>query len=213
MEAKRRATQKEPSQTKTLAKVHRVNDAGERLLRTPASSRRMVRPFLQTLQFPAAMGAISGARCDKNRLDEWPHLLARLQADQFEIIKRSSSGDVLAGDIVLAGRPVSVVIKRTTRRKWYRYFTEIGRGGRARRAWKKAWSLGSRRIPTAWPLLVMKCRTLGYVTDSVIVTERVRGPLLAEIKLDELERRTSAGFVQAAGADLAANGCPRRRPV
>ena len=99
----------------------------------------------------------------------------QIEADALEVMKRSRSGDVLAAEIVLAGKPMSVIVKRPRRRYWYRYLNEIGRGSRARRAWIKAWNLIVRNIPTAWPLLLMEKRQLGYVTDAVIIFERVPG--------------------------------------
>jgi tRNA A-37 threonylcarbamoyl transferase component Bud32 len=116
----------------------------------------------------------------------WPELLRRVQAGQLEIIKRSRSGDVLSGEIVLGGRPVSVVIKRPRRRYWYRYLNEIGRGARARRAWVKAWKMIARNVPGAWPLLLMERRRFGYVVDTMIVFERVPGPTLAKADLDAM---------------------------
>jgi tRNA A-37 threonylcarbamoyl transferase component Bud32 len=118
---------------------------------------------------------------------EWPDLLRKMQGDGLEIKKRSRSGDVLEAEIVLAGRPVSVILKRPRKRYWYRYFNEIGRGSRARRAWNKAWNLIVRNIPTAWPLLLMEKRRFGYVTDTVIVCERVPGKDLAVADLDAME--------------------------
>ena len=116
----------------------------------------------------------------------WPELLEAIEADRLEVLKRSRSGDVLAGEVTLGGRAMPVVVKRPKRRKWYRYLNEIGRGGRARRAWLKAWSLVVRDVPTAWPLLVMERRRLGYLIDSVIVFERVAGTLLPEVDFDAL---------------------------
>jgi tRNA A-37 threonylcarbamoyl transferase component Bud32 len=124
---------------------------------------------------------------------EWPKLLEAMNADTLHVLKRSRSGDVLAGEVLLGGRRLEIVIKRPKRRKWYRYVNEMGRGGRARRAWLKAWSLVVRDVPTAWPLLMMERRRLGYVTDSAIVFERVAGTLLPEVDLDALspsDRRT-----------------------
>ena len=46
---------------------------------------------------------------------------------------------------------------------------EIGRGTRPRRAWTKAWKLVIRNVPTAWPMLLMEKRSLGYATDALIV--------------------------------------------
>ncbi len=133
---------------------------------------------------------------------EWPRLLERIHADQFEILKRSAGGDVLAGDIVLGGRPVTVVIKRNRRRKWYRYFNEIGRGSRAARAWKKAWSLVVRDVPTAWPLLMMDRRVFGYAVDNIIVFERVRGTQLSDLDLDALAPQARQNLFRRLGRTL-----------
>lgn len=117
---------------------------------------------------------------------EWPNLLGRVQSDQFEILKRSGSGDVLTGQITLGGRPVDVVIKHPRRKRLRQFLTEIGRGSRARRAWRKSWSLIHRDLPTAWPLLIMERRVLGYVTDAIIVYERLPGSPLSQVDLDAL---------------------------
>src|SRR4051794_36532298 len=93
----------------------------------------------------------------------------------------------MVGEVTLAGRAVEVIVKRARRKRWYRYVNEIGRGSRSWRAWRKAWNLLIRGIPTAWPLLVMERRTLGYVTDQVIVFERAPGKPLATTNLDLLE--------------------------
>ncbi|MGD0460974.1 MAG: lipopolysaccharide kinase InaA family protein [Tepidisphaeraceae bacterium] len=116
----------------------------------------------------------------------WPELWRQIEADELTVIKRGASGDVLAGEVTLGGRRIQIVAKRPFKRHWYRYLNEIGRGSRAWRAWHKAWALTARDIPTAWPLLVMQKRTLGYITDSVIVFERVAGSTLAAADLDAM---------------------------
>ncbi|HYE19489.1 MAG TPA: lipopolysaccharide kinase InaA family protein [Tepidisphaeraceae bacterium] len=120
---------------------------------------------------------------------EWPRISAEMEAEKLLSLKRGNSGDVWAGEVTLGGggRAVPVVIKRPRRKRWWRYVNEIGRGARAWRAWKKGWSLIARNLPTAWPLIVMERRTLGYVTDQVIVCERVPGPTLATQDLDAVE--------------------------
>jgi tRNA A-37 threonylcarbamoyl transferase component Bud32 len=117
---------------------------------------------------------------------EWPTLLQRAEGGVLEVLKSSGSGDVLAGEVTLAGRPVEVIVKRARRKHWYRYVNEIGRGSRSWRAWRKAWNLLIRGIPTAWPLLVMERRVMGYVVDQAIVFERVPGRTLATTNLDLL---------------------------
>ena len=143
--------------------------------------------FFKHAKFPRRWSRAS--QMDITREDwerAWPDLLARIETDQLEIIKRSPSGDVLAGHVALSGRPIDVIVKRARRKRWIQYISEFGRGGRSWRAWLKAWSLIVRDIPTAWPVLVMQKRVLGYVTDSVIVFERVQGQQLADVDLDAL---------------------------
>ena len=55
-----------------------------------------------------------------------------------------------------------------------------------------------RNVPTAWPLLFLERRNFGYVTDSLIIFERVPGPTfpradleaIPEDQRDRLFRRT-----------------------
>jgi tRNA A-37 threonylcarbamoyl transferase component Bud32 len=148
--------------------------------------------FFRQYKYPYRWSAASRLEVsEKDWQREWPALLQRLEADALEVKKRSRSGDVIMADVTLGGVPVSVVLKRPKKRYWYRYFNEIGRGSRARRAWDKAWRMIIRGVPTAWPLLMMEKRVLGYVTDAVVICERVTGKDLAVANLDaiELERR------------------------
>jgi tRNA A-37 threonylcarbamoyl transferase component Bud32 len=115
-----------------------------------------------------------------------PPLLTAIEADQLPVIKRSPSGDVLRGRVQLAGESVDIIIKRPRRRYWYRYINEIGRGPRGRRAWRKAWKLIVRNIPTAWPLLTLEKRKFGYVVDNLIIFECVPGRTLWQTDLDAI---------------------------
>ena len=138
--------------------------------------------FFKHSKFPQRWSVASALDInEKDWQEAFPLLLNQIESDQFEALKRSRSGDVLSGEIVLGGRPLSVIIKRPRRRHWWRYINEIGRGTRARRAWKRAWQLIVRNIPTAWPLLMMEKRRLGYPTDAIIVFERIAGPTLAQV--------------------------------
>lgn len=144
--------------------------------------------FFKREKYPRRWAAASGLEISADDWQkQWPMLLENIQAGQLEIIKTSPSGDVLAGQITLAGKPLQAIVKRPYKRYWYRYLNEIGRGSRSWRAWRKAWKLIVRDIPTAWPLLVMQKRRMGYITDSVIVFERVDGPTLASVDLNILD--------------------------
>jgi tRNA A-37 threonylcarbamoyl transferase component Bud32 len=143
--------------------------------------------FFRSTKFPKRWSDASRLHVERTDWErEFPRLLERLDKDQLEILKRSPSGDVLADNLTVGGTALPVIVKRPRRRYWYRYLNEIGRGSRAWRAWIKAWSLILRNLPTAWPLLVVEKRKLGYVTDSVIVFERVPGPTLRRVNLDAL---------------------------
>jgi tRNA A-37 threonylcarbamoyl transferase component Bud32 len=133
---------------------------------------------------------------------EWPVLLEKVEAGLLEVLKSSASGDVLAGEVTLAGRPVEVIVKRARRKHWYRYVNEIGRGSRSWRAWKKAWNLLIRGIPTAWPLLLMERRVMGYVVDQAIVFERAAGKTLATTNLDLLDANSRATLFHRCGRIL-----------
>ena len=117
---------------------------------------------------------------------QWPLLRDQIKADRLTVIKRSRSGDVLAGAIAVGGRSLPVIIKRPRKRYWYRYINEAPRRSRSWRSWAKAWNLIARNLPTAWPLLVMEKRRFGYVTDSIAVFERVPGPTLRRVDLEAL---------------------------
>ena len=143
--------------------------------------------FFRYTKYPRRWASISELLVQTEHWQgEWPNLLKRIEADQLDILKRSPSGDVLTGQIVLGGRPIDVVIKRPRRKKWVRFFSEIGRGSRARRAWRKSWSLIHRDLPTAWPVLLMEKRVMGYVTDAVILYQHLPGEPLSQVNLDEM---------------------------
>jgi tRNA A-37 threonylcarbamoyl transferase component Bud32 len=129
-------------------------------------------------------------------------LLAQIESDQLTVLKRGNSGDVLEGQMIVAGRPIEVIVKRPRRRYWYRYLNEIGRGHRARRAWWKSWRLIYRGVACAWPLVLLERRTLGYVTDGLIVFEKIRGPSLARIDLGELAAEQRGTLFHRVGALL-----------
>jgi tRNA A-37 threonylcarbamoyl transferase component Bud32 len=124
--------------------------------------------------------------CEQDWQREWPILVEKIEKDQLQVIKRSRSGDVMRATVTLGGKEINVIVKRPRRRYWYRYLNEIGRGSRPYRAWKKAWNLIVRGLPTAWPLLMMEKRQFGYVVDAVLISEQIPGVTLAACRLDEI---------------------------
>jgi tRNA A-37 threonylcarbamoyl transferase component Bud32 len=143
--------------------------------------------FFKRAKYPRRWSALSQRTFTREEWEKaFDSILDRIAAGQFEILKQSASGNVYRGEIVLGGRPIDVVIKHPRRKHWWRYVNEIVRGSRARRAWKKAWHLVARNIPTAWPLLMMEKRSMGYVTDNLLIFEAVPGQPLDAIDLDRL---------------------------
>ena len=143
--------------------------------------------FVKEMKFARRYSPASAMKFDRTQWQQaWNDLLGRISADQLDIIKRSRSGDVLSGEIILGGRPLQVIIKRPRRKYWFRYLNSYGRPSRAMRMWTKAWKLYIRNVTAEYPLLVMEKRTLGYVRDSVIVFEKSQGPTLAKIDLNEM---------------------------
>lgn len=114
----------------------------------------------------------------------WPILLAKIESGQLTPLKSDASGQVLSDRIRLAERDIEIVIKRPRRRGWHRYVMDLFRPSRAMRMWQKAWMLIARDLPCEWPLLVMEKSLLGYVTDAVVVFERVPGQPLDRVNLD-----------------------------
>lgn len=155
-------------------------------------------------KYPRRWSAVSQITFgQKDWEDAWPELFRRIQADEFEVLKRTRSGDVLAGDLTVAGRTIPVVIKRPRRKFWYRHLTDALRGGgRARRAWLKSYELITRHLPVAWPLLLMERTTLGHATDAVIVFERAPGPTLARADLDAMDPAHRDMFFRRVGRTL-----------
>jgi tRNA A-37 threonylcarbamoyl transferase component Bud32 len=143
--------------------------------------------FFRHSKFPRRWSRVSRLHVsDDDWKRAWEKLLRQMESGELKALKESASGVVLAATVTLGGEDIEVVVKRPRRRYWYRYLNEIGRGSRARRAWHKAWALIARSLPTAWPVAFMEKRRLGYVTDAVIVSERVPGPTLWGTDLDAM---------------------------
>jgi tRNA A-37 threonylcarbamoyl transferase component Bud32 len=156
--------------------------------------------FFRWFKYPRPWSRVSAMRVDGKAWERaWPLLQGQMESDQLEVLKRSASGDVLAGEVVLNGHPVGVIVKRPRQKHWRRYVQQLFRGSRARQAWSKAWSLVVRDIPTAWPILLMEKRVLGYVTDSVIVFEKIEGVNLALADLDTMGDEERRSFFHRCG--------------
>jgi tRNA A-37 threonylcarbamoyl transferase component Bud32 len=159
--------------------------------------------FFKRYKYPRRWAPASDLRVTSDDWQTaWPPIWRALEAAELTPLKRGPSGDVWAGDLTLGGRRLPVVIKRPFKRRWYRYLNEIGRGSRAWRAWHKAWAMIVRDIPTAWPLLVLQKRQFGYVTDSVIVFERIEGQTLDSFNLDSLSPRNRELLFRRTGGML-----------
>lgn len=159
--------------------------------------------FFKHAKFPRRWAPVSRLDTTAQQWrDAWRDLWTRIDADQMTILKRSASGDVLEGEIVLGGRPVSVIVKRPRPKYWHRYLTQIGRGPRPRRAWRKAWRIIARDIPTAWPMLLMERRNFGYVTDTLILYERVAGTLLSKLDFNAMDAPSRETLFRRLGRTL-----------
>lgn len=160
-------------------------------------------PSFKQAKYPRRWSAVSRMEfTDDDWRAAWATLRAQVEANSLEILKRTASGDVLAGELVLGGKPVPVIVKHPRRKYWYRWLNEIGRGSRARRAWFTSWEMIARNIPAAWPMLLMEKRTLGYVTDALIVFERVPGKTLHHADLDAMAPADRDAIFRRAGRTL-----------
>jgi tRNA A-37 threonylcarbamoyl transferase component Bud32 len=132
----------------------------------------------------------------------WPELLRQIESSELPALKRDASGEILTAEISLAGRTIPVVIKRPRNKFWYRYVLDAFRPSRAARIWTKTWKAIVRGVPTEWPMLLMEKRTLGYVTDAILVFEGVEGTTLDKVDLDALSARDRETLFWRAGRSL-----------
>jgi tRNA A-37 threonylcarbamoyl transferase component Bud32 len=159
--------------------------------------------FFKQAKYPRRWSAVSGMQfTDEQWCEAWTSLKQQIDADTLEVLKRSPSGDVLAGIVKLGDQSIPVIVKHPRRKYWYRWVNEIGRGSRARRAWVRSWEMIVRDIPVAWPMLLMEKRRLGYVTDAVIVFERIEGKTLFHTDLDQMSELNRDKAFRRAGRIL-----------
>lgn len=134
--------------------------------------------------------------------NEWGRILQRLHADQFDILKRDASGDVLSGTITLGGHPIDVIIKRPRNKYLYRRLLGAFRRSRASRLWEKTRWLLVRRLPVEYPLITMDRRVMGYVVESIAIFEKVPGTTLDQADLDAMTPASRENFFRACGRIL-----------
>lgn len=143
--------------------------------------------FVKTSQFGCAWSVAS--RLSPTARDwesAWPILLEQIQSQQLTVLKRDPSGEVLSGDIVLAGRPISIVVKRPRQKVWWRTVLDRFRTGRATRMWQLAWMLVGRAQPCEWPMILMRRRSGPFVADAMVIFERVPGERLDRVDLNSM---------------------------
>jgi hypothetical protein len=131
-----------------------------------------------------------------------PELLRRLDVGEVPRLKQDESGEISMTEICLAGVTIPVVIKRPRNKFWYRYVLDVFRPSRARRMWMKTWKTIVRGFATEWPMLLMEKRVMGYVTDAIVIFERVEGETLAELDLDALQPGERDTLFRRAGRTL-----------
>lgn len=120
---------------------------------------------------------------------QWPKLIGDLTSGKLTPIKKDASGEVYSATVTLGGKSVDVIVKRPFRKLWYRYLTDVTRGAKAFRTYRKAWQLIARDVPCEWPLLLMEKKIAGYALDGVIIFERVPGTRLDQVDFDSLRAR------------------------
>lgn len=151
-------------------------------------------------KFAYPWSAISGMEFESaDWARAWETLSVKMAAGELKYLKRSESGDVMAAEIEVGGRKLELVIKLPLRKQSHRYVTDVLRGDRALRAWKRAWELIARDIPTAWPVMILRRTVMGYPMESAVVFERVIGKPLARVDLEAMSRKDRDGLFRRLG--------------
>ncbi len=160
--------------------------------------------FVKQMKFARRYSIASQMAFDREQWREaWNDLLARLESDQLDIIKRiPKRRRAVRRNCHRWPADPQAIVKRPRKKYWYRYFNSYGRPSRAMRMWTKAWKLYIRNIPAEFPMLVMEKKSFGYVTDSVIVFEQTPGETLAKIDLDTIDASQRDGMFRRVGQTL-----------
>ncbi len=113
-----------------------------------------------------------------------------LTGPDVTVVKDTPSGLVVRRELALADRTVSVFIKRP-RRRGVKKLLDLLRRSRPRRAFGLGHMMLNRRFATAVPLAVLERRRGPVVTDSLLITEAVDGPMAWRYLTDALAPRGS----------------------
>ncbi len=132
-----------------------------------ASKRCMAASKAATLEFTAADWQAALAR---------PHGL--FKGPDVEVMKDSPSSLVVRRRLKVGPHEVDVFIKRSRRKRAWKFILDCCRLGRAVRAFRLGHALLTRRVATALPLAALERRVGPFLVDSVLITEAVNGSSL-----------------------------------
>jgi hypothetical protein len=126
--------------------------------------------FVRRFKYAKPWSSMSGRECTAEQWQQgWIGLLDQIAGGKLTALAELSQ--TLSGQVTLGGQVVDVLVRRMP---W---------GGRA---WRKAWELVYRDIPTLWPMAVVRRKVLGLTAEALLIVERPAGEWLARMDLDAL---------------------------
>lgn len=126
--------------------------------------------FVRRFKYLKAWSPMSGREwTPEDWRQAWEGLLDQIANGKTTVVE--GMRQTLSGQMVLGGQEVGVFVQR------------MQLGGRA---WRKAWGLVYRDIPTLWPMAIVRRKVLGITVESLLIVERTAGQLLSEMDLDAL---------------------------
>lgn len=124
--------------------------------------------FVRRFKYPKAWSAMSHREWStEDWEDGWDGLLRQIIGGQM----MAEGKQILSGKMALGGHEVGVLVQR------------LPFGARA---WRNAWELIYRDIPTLWPIAVVRRKVMWITVESLLVVERPTGRWLSRMDLDEL---------------------------
>lgn len=134
------------------------------------------RVFLQA-KHPIPGSPSSSSRLAASQWQTWlAGFLERLKCDPgLGLVKDSHSARVRRVTLPPELGGLEAVCKQSLARTPFRRLTGGPRRSRDWRAWRRGYALLNRDLPTARPLAVLERRVCGWLTDSLVLTERVPG--------------------------------------